>query len=466
MKIHATKTHKVDGDGFAVVVSGVPHVSRSSAVTSQNSQPQFTAMPAPNVFCCAVCEQPFSTQQALSLHYFREHEVRSVNDVKKLECRKNASSSVSGSQSGSNVPAHLPQSRIECDVCGRYFYTTASFKMHSIRSHGRKVQPVKQVSAAGEATKLVIATSADSAQAARKDKGTRSASGKQPLEKVLLAAGEKVCKSRSHSRVSADRGTGSASSATDRRYPVNSRVVKTAHKQVSKTSSKEEKCSDCGRTFVNMADHKNCAAQPLRSPQKKRKELSYQRKGQRHVEVSSAASEGIRHISQPRRFRRTSVTAKQHSGTTRKHEKRVKLQKELETLSRTCCTQSSSDDVDPLLTKLTRYHDELFSQSDNILTEKLSAEVADVLHDTSKVDDVSRAFTWSPEDEARLNRLNTQAKELQTPAKWTWTAKEIPPHYSDSKTAARDHSKGSKESETAKGVGSAQEDMLHTELVR
>jgi len=141
LKIHSTKSHKVDGDGFAVVVSGVTNVSRSNAVTSHTSHSQFNAMPATKVFCCAVCEQPFSTQQALSLHYFRKYEVRSMKDVKKLECRKNASSTVSGSQSGSNVPAHLPQSRIECDVCGRYFYTTASFKMHSIWSNKSAVKP-------------------------------------------------------------------------------------------------------------------------------------------------------------------------------------------------------------------------------------------------------------------------------------------------------------------------------------
>jgi len=38
LKIHSTKSHKVDGDGSAVVVSGVgvPDVSRTNAVTSHN----------------------------------------------------------------------------------------------------------------------------------------------------------------------------------------------------------------------------------------------------------------------------------------------------------------------------------------------------------------------------------------------------------------------------------------------
>ena len=54
MKIHSTKSRKVDGDGFAVVVSGVHDVSRSNAVTSHNSHSQFNAMPATTVFCGAV----------------------------------------------------------------------------------------------------------------------------------------------------------------------------------------------------------------------------------------------------------------------------------------------------------------------------------------------------------------------------------------------------------------------------
>jgi len=91
---------------------------------------------------------------------------------------------------------------------------------------------------------------------------------------------------------------------------------------------------------------------------------------------------------------------------------------------KTCSTQRSTDTANPLLTKLTHYHDRLYSESDNVLSQKLSAEVVAVLHDASKVDDVTRAFTWSLEDRARLNQLNAQTKQLQTPAKWTWAAKE------------------------------------------
>ena len=94
----------------------------------------------------------------------------------------------------------------------------------------------------------------------------------------------------------------------------------------------------------------------------------------RHVAVSTAASEGISRESQQQQLR-SSVTVKQHAedtGTTRKERMRVKLHKELETLRKTFVTQNSSDTADPLQTKLTQYHYRLYSESDNILSQKLT----------------------------------------------------------------------------------------------
>jgi len=79
---------------------------------------------------------------------------------------------------------------------------------------------------------------------------------------------------------------------------------------------------------------------------------------------------------------------------------------------------------DPLVDKLTAYHNRLSSAAYNILTEKLSAEIAEVLTDVSQVDNVNRGFQWSRGDKERLNRLNASAKQLHTPAEWTWAAKE------------------------------------------
>ena len=52
LKVHVTKSHLQDRDGFAVVVGGVPCVSRNNVVTSYNSHFKLNAMAATQVFCC------------------------------------------------------------------------------------------------------------------------------------------------------------------------------------------------------------------------------------------------------------------------------------------------------------------------------------------------------------------------------------------------------------------------------
>jgi len=47
-----------------------------------------------------------------------------------------------------------------------------------------------------------------------------------------------------------------------------------------------------------------------------------------------------------------------------------------------------------------------------------------MLKDPGQVDDVSRKYRWSNDDETRLNALNEQAKTLQMPKRWPWAAKE------------------------------------------
>ena len=47
-----------------------------------------------------------------------------------------------------------------------------------------------------------------------------------------------------------------------------------------------------------------------------------------------------------------------------------------------------------------------------------------MLKDPCQVDDVSRKYVWSKDDESRLNALNKQAKTLQMPKRWSWAAKE------------------------------------------
>ena len=228
-----------------------------------------------------------------------------MKDVKELEFKKNSPSASLGSHSGNNVPANLPQSRIACDMCGKYFYTTASLKMHSVRTHGNKVQAVKDV------------RPSDILQKPQMEKVT-SVTGKQIVHSTVPDADRKDYKSVAHkqsTRISGNRGPVSASSALDRRYPVSSgdtiAVVKHGGKQVS-TTSLQEKCKDCGRT-VNMAAHKKCDAQLLSSPQKIRRKRADQRKRPRQIPVRTATSEGILREKEIEKFRYRKAAYRNHS---------------------------------------------------------------------------------------------------------------------------------------------------------
>ena len=105
----------------------------------------------------------------------------------------------------------------------------------------------------------------------------------------------------------------------------------------------------------------------------------------------------------------------------------VVILKELEALRKTCDTQSSSDNVDPLLTKLSQYHDHLFSQSDNILTEKLSAEVAAVINDASQVDDVVYRGWGETEPIERTGKGASDASQVDMGSQGGNTAVQLQP---------------------------------------
>ena len=58
----------------------------------------------------------------------------------------------------------------------------------------------------------------------------------------------------------------------------------------------------------------------------------------------------------------------------------------------------------------------------NTTTEKLSAEVLDVIANPATIDDCDRQFLWSKGDENRLNELNTTCRDLQQRSDWKWGA--------------------------------------------
>ena len=78
--------------------------------------------------------------------------------------------------------------------------------------------------------------------------------------------------------------------------------------------------------------------------------------------------------------------------------------------------------IDPLYDKLKMYHDSLLNSVSNTTTQKLSAEVSDVIKNPAVIDDCDRQFLWSDEDASRLTELNKTSKLLQPRIDWTWGA--------------------------------------------
>ena len=112
----------------------------------------------------------------------------------------------------------------------------------------------------------------------------------------------------------------------------------------------------------------------------------------------------------------------EHAGTTRRSQLAVTLKRQLDDLRKKFLTSAMDQEFDPLLSRLTEYHNKLSSEAESIVTEKLSAEVLSVLENPDIVDDVSRQFKWSKDDEHRLNQMNMEVKKLVQPQSWTWAA--------------------------------------------
>ena len=81
-----------------------------------------------------------------------------------------------------------------------------------------------------------------------------------------------------------------------------------------------------------------------------------------------------------------------------------------------------SQQNDPLYDRLKAYHDDLLKSVSNTTTEKISAEIDDVVENVSLVDSHDRRYQWSLSDQDRLNELNSTCKLLQPRTQWTWGA--------------------------------------------
>ena len=78
----------------------------------------------------------------------------------------------------------------------------------------------------------------------------------------------------------------------------------------------------------------------------------------------------------------------------------------------------------PMHMKLKQYHDKLMQTVNSVSTEKVTEEVRDIIKDITQIDSLTRKFTWNEQDIHRLNNLNAVCKKLPVPRNWYWAAED------------------------------------------
>ena len=111
--------------------------------------------------------------------------------------------------------------------------------------------------------------------------------------------------------------------------------------------------------------------------------------------------------------------------TVKSHE----LQKELEQLRHKYLSDEDEFLIDPLHEELKLHVEELQKNADNVITEKLTSEIFDLVENCELIDAEQRKMTLTDEQGKRLSNLNNEAKELKLPKNWTWAAKEGTPRF-------------------------------------
>jgi len=143
-------------------------------------------------------------------------------------------------------------SRVACDVCGKYFYTDVSLKMHVVRSHGQRTmttldsQPVAGIGGCSTATeenagRPVSDLSRDNKPVGKK--GSRCATCKRcfPNDRRLA----------SHVHAAHPTHVGGFSTG-----------ITNTSQPVSQLSIKEQ-CDNCGQFFVKLSNHRKCSGKSV-----------------------------------------------------------------------------------------------------------------------------------------------------------------------------------------------------------
>ena len=98
--------------------------------------------------------------------------------------------------------------------------------------------------------------------------------------------------------------------------------------------------------------------------------------------------------------------------------------KEIKQLKKTYLSANDELEADPSFEELKCYVDNLMPKLENIVTEKLSQEILDVVMNPDLIGTENRTMVLTKEQGNRLNSLHAETNKMTIPAAWTWGAKD------------------------------------------
>ena len=377
----------VPSSSVSVDVHGVKPASSTSTGTS--------SVEVVDEYKCVQCGAVFTNKAAVRLHHMRVHS-KKVSIISNYSTEQNVVSTTDAANV--HVMSTVKSRKPTCVACGAVFNSKCALNNHQRKMHSKKVSRPIATNTSKQCFSIPLQNRYSSLSSVAEDiteqEQLSDSSCGEPPKKAAKTNGTHGKRLRSE--------TGQSElppRSSPRRSQRNSQKTQTGigvlPAQTAKTIFRpaSQQCNDCGKVFVNLTNHKKCS-----------KKL---------VSGGETVQESSRTYKQPSRI----------TGNTRKQRTQMRQQAELKEL-KNILKKKVPKERNPLLEKLTNYHNDLSLQVDNILTEKVTGEVKDVVAELSEIDDVSREFRWSDADQERLNQLNAQAKKLQTPGNWTWAAKE------------------------------------------
>jgi len=455
LHIHCSKMHKKRAETVFEGLSNKKMQAAGDASLVTSAKPD-TRTTSTGTFACAACSRSFLTKKGLHMHERQKHKVTSVADLNVKhtgadnterfvscethqcnECSRVFNSKRSlrihltkihkelgdtafedmvnkGMQdtavvtSDKFVASKEAAGKFVCAACAKVFPTKQALRMHQFRKH--------QVSSLADVRNLKAGITESSAHC---DTATRCSMCNKSFNDLH------ALKHHQHNKHKTVDGSRKKAVSNTKQKPVKMRMVKA--QEVKPTSlasngtssqdvpSNSYSCCFCNKLFNSQSGlrmhmtkmHKGHSASTIQhnaqSNQETKDNTTRTRKSANKQTVPLAHST-VESMNREVNQRNASLEITQ-------------LYKNYPPLK-----QNMIVDDNEMHLKLKTYHDQLLGKLSNVSTEKVTDEIREVIADLTQMKDEKRKFTWSKNDENRLNLLNTACKALPVPSSWFWAA--------------------------------------------